>query len=285
MASKRPPSRILLLLLFPIFLLSQSTSSSSQEPGLVTYWGQTQYGDDGDIDLACILAPRITTCQGLGVKVFLSLGGDDDSLTYSLSSAADAKQVVGDLYYNFLAGHSCSGVNLLGNVVLDGIDLHIEAGGDDRTLYWDELHYYSQYNRFYLAASPRCHIPDSYMDKAIKTGLFDYLFVKFYDDERCMYDSSAANTTTNLFRSWDEWTTSFNVTKVYLGLPAAPEAAVSGGYIPMDVLNEQVIPYVSKASKYGGVTLWNRYYDYKIGYGENITLTSLRASKVYSAVV
>ncbi|KAG5606388.1 hypothetical protein H5410_027880 [Solanum commersonii] len=44
------------------------------------------------------------------------------------------------------------------------------------------------------------------------------------------------------------------------GLPAASRAAGSG-FIPSDVLVSQVLPAISGSPKYGGVTLWSKFYD------------------------
>ncbi|KAG6752767.1 hypothetical protein POTOM_042805 [Populus tomentosa] len=62
-------------------------------------------------------------------------------------------------------------------------------------------------------------------------------------------------------QSWSQWTTVQAINQVFLGLPAAPEAANSGGFIPADVLTSQVLPSVKNSPKYGGVMLWNKLLD------------------------
>lgn len=47
---------------------------------------------------------------------------------------------------------------------------------------------------------------------------------------------------------------------IFLGVPAAPEAANSG-YIPPDVLTSQVLPAIKTSPKYGGVMVWYRFFD------------------------
>ncbi|KAK6789557.1 hypothetical protein RDI58_013357 [Solanum bulbocastanum] len=44
------------------------------------------------------------------------------------------------------------------------------------------------------------------------------------------------------------------------GLPAASRAAGSD-FIPTDVLVSQVLPSISGSPRYGGVTLWSKFYD------------------------
>ncbi|CAO1942371.1 unnamed protein product [Urochloa humidicola] len=60
----------------------------------------------------------IKSCQSMGIKVFLSIGGGAGS--YGLSSPADARNVSKYLWDNYLGGDSKS--RPLGDAVLDGID-------------------------------------------------------------------------------------------------------------------------------------------------------------------
>ena len=90
-----------------------------------------------------------------------------------------------------------------------------------------------------MAATPQCSIPDYYLDKAIKTGLFNYIFVKFYNNPSCQYDQTNADATP-LLQSWDAWTSSVppELSILFWGLPAAPDAAPGGGYIsPNDLIS------------------------------------------------
>nr|POE60571.1 acidic endochitinase [Quercus suber] len=149
---------------------------------------------------------EIKACQGRGIKVFLSLGGYDGS--YTLSTADDAKQVANYLWKNYLGGH------------LNGI---------------------SQQKKVYLAAAPQCPFPDTHLDTAIKTDLFDYVWVQFYNNRDCQYAGNASN----LLNSWKTWTT-VQANQVFLGVPAAPEAAENCGFIPVDVLKNQVLPSIKR---------------------------------------
>ncbi|KAL6289121.1 hypothetical protein ACE6H2_006631 [Prunus campanulata] len=119
-------------------------------------------------------------------------------------------------------------------------------------------------SKVYLAAAPQCPFPDEHLDGAIATGLFDYVWVQFYNNPPCEF---ANNNATNLLSAWNQWT-STEATQVFLGLPAAPEAAPSGGFIPADTLKLQVLPNINSSSKYGGVMLWSKYYDK--GYSDSI---------------
>ncbi|XP_038709070.1 hevamine-A-like [Tripterygium wilfordii] len=206
----------------------------------------------------------IKNCQNHGIKVMLSIGGGFGS--YSLSSRADAKNVADYLWNNFLGGQSSS--RPLGDAVLDGIDFDIELGSNS---YYDDLaRYLSSYSnrgkKVYLTAAPQCPFPDDRLGNALNTGLFDYVWVQFYNNPPCQY---RAGNTNNLINSWKQWTTSIKAGSIFLGLPAAPAAARSG-YIPANVLTSQVLPAIKGSAKYGGIMLWSNYYDDKNGYSDSV---------------
>ncbi|KAI5347143.1 hypothetical protein L3X38_015022 [Prunus dulcis] len=212
-----------------------------------------------------IVSSGITSCQSQGVKVLLSLGGGIGN--YSLASPADARAVADYLWHNFLGGKKSTS-RPLGDAVLDGIDFDIELGS---TQYWDvlarSLKAYSKPRRaVYLAGAPQCPFPDKFLGVALNTGLFDYVWVQFYNNPQCQYSSG---NTDNLINSWNKWTTSIKAGLIFLGLPAAPEAAGSG-FIPATVLNSEVLPVIKKSPKYGGVMLWSKFYDDQSGYSSSI---------------
>uniref|UniRef100_A0A0V0IJS7 chitinase n=1 Tax=Solanum chacoense TaxID=4108 RepID=A0A0V0IJS7_SOLCH len=199
------------------------------------------------------LSNDIRACQSRGIKVMLSLGGGVGS--YSLSSANDARNVANYLWNNYLGGQSTS--RPLGDAILDGIDFDIERG---TTQHWDELARalsgFSQQRKVYLTAAPQCPFPDSWLNGALSTGLFDYVWVQFYNNPPCQYSGGSVE---NLKSYWNKWT-AIQAGKIFLGLPAAPGAAGSG-FIPSDVLVSQVLPAISGSPKYGGVMLWSKFYD------------------------
>lgn len=207
----------------------------------------------------------IKSCQRLGIKVMLSIGGGVGS--YGLSSPADAKQVAAYLWNNYLGGTSPS--RPLGDAVLDGIDFDIESGG---SMYWDDLaRYLKAYSRqgrkpVYLTAAPQCPFPDASLGGALSTGLFDYVWVQFYNNPPCQYSSGGG--VGNLARAWKQWT-AIPAGRVFLGLPAAPQAAGSGFVAASDLVS-QVLPVVKKSTKYGGIMLWSRYYDGLTGYSDKV---------------
>ncbi|CAL9768868.1 unnamed protein product, partial [Musa acuminata subsp. burmannicoides] len=200
------------------------------------------------------LSSDIISCQhDYNVKVMLSLGGAFGN--YRLVSKKDAWNVATYVWNNFLGGSSPD--RPLGEAVLDGVDFDIEGGS---RFYWDDLArflnaYSTPEQKVYLSAAPQCPMPDYFLQAAIDTGLFDYLWVQFYNN----YCQFSPNDVGTFLQVWNQWT-STSVSEVFLGLPASPEAAGSGYVTPDDLINN-VLPFVKGSSKYGGVMLWNRYYD------------------------
>ncbi|KAL5571522.1 hypothetical protein UlMin_021119 [Ulmus minor] len=221
----------------------------NNQPPLINLAGHCDPTNNG----CAYFSNEIKDCQAKGIKVMLSIGGASGS--YYLSSADEARGVAQYLWNNFLGGQSDS--RPLGDAILDGIDFDIEGGA---TQYWDELakalSQYSQQKKVYLTAAPQCPIPDAYLGNALNTGLFDYVFVQFYNNPPCQYSGNADN----LKSYWNQWT-SINAGQIFLGLPASEEAAKYGGYIPSDVLSSEVLPAIKSSAKYGGVMLWSTRYD------------------------
>ncbi|KAK5834181.1 acidic endochitinase-like [Gossypium arboreum] len=210
------------------------------------------------------LSSDIKSCQAQGIKVILSLGGGAGS--YFLASSDDARRVAAYLWNNFLGGQSAS--RPFGDAILDGIDFDIEGGTNQ---HWDDLaKYLSGYSqrsrKVYLTVAPQCPFPDAWVGGALKTGLFDYVWVQFYNNPQCQYTDGDI---TNLENAWKQWTTNVPATKIFLGLPASPEAAGSG-FIPESDLISQVLPAIRGSAKYGGVMLWSKYYDDQTGYSSAI---------------
>ncbi|XP_078164956.1 hevamine-A-like [Carex rostrata] len=286
-----------ILSLLTIPLLLSLLTASAQAGSIAVYWGQN--GNEGTLADTCAtgnyafvmlaflttfgngqtpvlnlaghcdpasgtctgLTSDIQSCQSMGIKVILSLGGASGS--YQLTSTSDAQNVADYLWNNYLGGSSSS--RPLGSAVLDGIDFDIESGSSD--YYGDLANSLKQYNsKVYLTAAPQCPYPDTYLGPALQTGLFDYVWVQFYNNAPCQYSSGDI---TNLVNSWNTWTSSFQVTNVFLGIPASTDAAGSG-YIPPNDLTSQVLPAIKGSSKYGGIMLWNRYYDLQNNYSAQV---------------
>ena len=206
----------------------------------------------------------IKNCQGQGIKVMLSIGGGDGS--YTLTSDDDARTVADYIWNNFLGGWSSS--RPLGDAVLDGIDFDIEQGDSHYAALARRL---SQYNnrggkRVYLTAAPQCPFPDHWLNDALRTGLFDYVWIQFYNNPSCEFSSRSRG---GFRMAWRKWTSSIQARKFFLGLPAS-RAAAGSGYISPETLRSEVLPFIKGFEGYGGVMLWDRYNDVQSGYSSAI---------------
>ena len=287
--------------LLPILLLA-GMASISRAGNIAVYWGQN--GGEGTLADACnsglyayvmvsflstfgkgqdpvinlaghcdaitarncnIFSADIMTCQSKGVKVLLSLGGATTS-TYGLSSTEDAQSVATYLWDNFLGGSSAS--RPLGDAVLDGIDFDIETRDPS---HWDELanllsQYSAQGKKVYLTAAPQCPYPDASLGPALQTGLFDDVWVQFYNNPQCEYTGG------DLQGAWNTWTGSVKVSgSFYLGVPASNSKDNAGsGYISPADLTSVVLPGVQAASNYGGIMVWDRYHDVQSSFSTQV---------------
>lgn len=205
------------------------------------------------------LSTQIKACQNLEVKVFLSVGGVEPN--YSLDSQEDADFLVQYLWDNFLGGTSDS--RPLGDVYLDGIDFAIESGSN---AYWEyvarklyEFNAGPGRKKLYLTTAPKCQIPDYYMDSAIRLGIFDYVWVKFFNDSSCQYTKISNDFGTNsekLLASWHQWHDYPGINKLVMGTPSYPEATPGGGYMEVDPYYYFVLPILQKSKKFGGTMFW-----------------------------
>ncbi|KAA8520704.1 hypothetical protein F0562_015024 [Nyssa sinensis] len=234
------------------------------------------------------LSSQIEYCQSLGVKVFVSIGGAQANLT----SEWDCTVVAYELWSKFLGGKSAD--RPLGNAVLDGVDFYVEGSPTRNTSYWGvlakELLVWSRETKVYLSATPQCVFPDYYLNDALQTGLFDYVWPEFYDNSPCEY-TGTEESIERLENAWQEWTRNINAT-FFLGLPASNDSgAATSGYIPPGELIDKILPIVSNNEpEFGGVMLWDRFYDKKTNYSSyiknypNVTVSDC-AIKPLSAII
>ncbi|KAJ9188272.1 hypothetical protein P3X46_003643 [Hevea brasiliensis] len=240
---------------------------------IVVYWGQDER--EGTLTATC------ATGQYQIVNIaFLSKFGNAQKPRIDLAGHCDAasngcQKISKDIKYcqnrgiknKFLGGHSNS--RPLGDAVLDGIDFDIEKGsGTHYAALAGRLSQLSRNRRkkVYLTAAPQCPFPDQYINGALSTGLFDYVWIQFYNNPSCEYSSSNPG---KFKRSWIKWKSSIPARKFFVDLPAS-HAAAGNGFAPTNELVSKVLPFVKGSSKYGGVMLWDRYNDLKNEYSSKI---------------
>ncbi|KAM3352736.1 hypothetical protein ACQJBY_024124 [Aegilops geniculata] len=249
--------------------LAKTCASGNYKFVVVAFLPQFGKGQKPELNLAghcdpssggCkILSKDIHSCQRRGVKVLLSLGGADGS--YGLSSRGDAHQVAVYLWNTYLGGTRSSS-RPLGDAVLDGIDFDIEKGGSK---FWGDLarDLKNLDKKVLLSAAPQCPFPDQWDDGAIRTGLFDFVWVQFYNNPECQISAGRGA----FLAAWKRWE-SLPIGKLFLGLPASKDAAGTG-FVPAGKL-KSVLPLIKGTPKYGGVMLWAKFYDDHTGYSSAI---------------
>ncbi|XP_050878790.1 acidic endochitinase [Lathyrus oleraceus] len=257
--------------------LTQTCATENYSYVIIAFMNKFGNGTTPEINLAdhcdpysndCVmLRTDIKNCQAKGIKVLLSIGGADGE--YGLVSTDDAKNVSDYLWNKFLGGNSS--LRPFGDAILDGIDFDIEKSLKGKQQHWDELaiflkSYRNSTQHVYLSAAPQCPFPNGDLGAALDMGVFDYVWIQFYNNPECEYNQNDVN---RLLDSWKRWTESLTVGKLFLGLPGSP-AAADNGYIPVDLLCEIVLPVVAMSRNYGGVMLWATYYDKQSGYSSYI---------------
>jgi len=124
----------------------------------------------------------IQTCQAAGKKILLSLGGAAGSYGFTSDSQAES---FADQLWNLFGGGS-SDTRPFGDAIIDGFDLDIEGGsttGYAAFINQMRSHYASDTSKeYYISGAPQCPLPDAYLNTALTTAHFDFIFVQFYNN-------------------------------------------------------------------------------------------------------
>ncbi|KAJ9645557.1 hypothetical protein H2204_001138 [Knufia peltigerae] len=139
-------------------------------------------------------AAQISSCQSLGKKVLISMGGAYSNL--QISSADQATQAARLLWNLFLGGTDATTAPLrpYGSVILDGIDLDNEKPANAqympslmtalRTLMATDSR-----KPYYLSAAPQCPQPDQSILVPDLVNVIDFFNVQFYNNPSCQLDA------------------------------------------------------------------------------------------------
>ncbi|CAO2144649.1 unnamed protein product [Urochloa humidicola] len=279
------------LLLAAAFLLSHLAAGglAATGPGdIAVYWGR--HKDEGTLREACDTGAYTTVlisflsafghgtytldlsghpvagvgddikhCQSKGILVLLSIGGQGGE--YWLPSSQAAADLADYLWNAFLAGGRAGVTRPFGDAQVNGIDFFIDQGA---TEHYDELaRLLYGYNKYYrgggitLTATPRCAYPDNRLTAALATGLFNRIHVRMFGgDLQCEWGQ---------FDSWNKWATAYPGSRVFVGVVASPEAD-KDAYLFQKDLYYGILQFAEKLPNYGGLMIWDRYYDKKNHY-------------------
>ncbi|EAZ07647.1 xylanase inhibitor protein 2-like [Oryza sativa Japonica Group] len=259
--------------------------------GLAIYWGRHADADEGTLRQACdtgryttviitfynvfgyhpgnynldisghdvtAVGADIIHCQkSRNVTILLAIGGYGGG--YSLPTSQSAADVADNLWNAFLAGRRAGVSRPFGHeAAVDGVDFFIDQGGAD---HYDELarrlHGYGA--GVIWTATTRCSYPDHRLEKALATKVFDRIHVRMYGageiERRCVISSRY---------SWEKWAAAYPGSKVYIGLVASPEQ--DEAWVFQKDLYYEYLQFVTKLPNYGGLAVYDRYYDKKANY-------------------
>ncbi|CAL4993438.1 unnamed protein product [Urochloa decumbens] len=200
----------------------------------------------------------IKHCQSAGISISLSIRGN-----HSLPNKQSALDLFDHIWNAYLCGSHKGVRRPFGDAVLDGVDLFFEQGipAKNYDVLARELAKHSNggvtKKPIRLTATLPCGfiIHHTNGGVVITTGIYERIHVRFFDDDDHTdhYNSYSED-------AWDSWTAAYPSSRIFLGLPASQEAAKEGYLYPKS-LYYGVLPVVQKAANYGGVMLWDRYYD------------------------
>ncbi|PRP88040.1 glycoside hydrolase family 18 protein [Planoprotostelium fungivorum] len=212
------------------------------------------------------LVPGIKKCQANGKKVLLSIGGATGFSSFP--SEQSARDFAGTLWNMFLGGVDSGFPRPLGDAVFDGIDFDIENGGK---AYYDVLarelkeKYFKMIpgRQFYLSSAPQCEFPDRMLGDVLETGLFDYVFIQFYNNW-CGVKNYGNQWAWN-WPTWEALAAKHPGMQLFLGVPA--DTYAGGGYVDVNGLSK-ILDDISKSPYYGGVMIWDATVSKVNGFGE-----------------
>ncbi|KAI9668498.1 MAG: hypothetical protein M1829_005376 [Trizodia sp. TS-e1964] len=209
----------------------------------------------------------IPLCQSKGKKILLSIGGGWPQ-DYKLDNDQSGINFANFLWGAFgPADPKWTGPRPFGNAVVDGFDFDIEYNGPVgyvaminrlRTLYA------TANKTFYITGAPQCIVPDENMGDIIKHTGFDFLFIQFYNTDGCSARDYIAATPNTHF-TYSDWVTFIQAsanpkTKIFIGLPAAPAAAINPKYYLTPSEAKTLINAFKSSRLFGGAMLWESTY-------------------------
>ncbi|SCU93076.1 LAFA_0F14554g1_1 [Lachancea sp. 'fantastica'] len=196
------------------------------------------------------IANDIKTCQNLGKKVLLSIGGSTG--LYGFQNDNQASEFATTLWNTFAGGSSTE--RPFNDAVVDGFDFDIEnrnATGYSALAKTLKDHFSKANKPYYLSAAPQCFYPDASVGDLLASVELDFIFIQFYNNA-CNVDAHF---------NWDTWaqmalTGTNSKAKLFLGLAGSPSAAASG-YLPDLDKVRSTIDTISKGTNFGGIMLWD----------------------------
>ncbi|KAF8658469.1 hypothetical protein HU200_058922 [Digitaria exilis] len=211
----------------------------------------------------------IKHCQLVGIPVSLSVRGTNN---YSLPNGNNqsALDLANHVWNAYLGGYRNGVHRPFGDAKLDGADLFLERGVTTSKPYYDMIGRElakligmgtgNNWKAIHVTAT----LPCAFVMNHPAMSHYERIHVRFFDED-------GHNNGCNAYSEevWDRWAATYPSSRIFLGLPASPEAAKEGYLYPKS-LYYGVLPIVQKAANYGGVMLWDRYYDKSANYSSYV---------------
>ncbi|TDZ13372.1 putative endochitinase [Colletotrichum spinosum] len=205
------------------------------------------------------LNAQIPVCQQqYGKKILLSLGGG--VTTYQLTGRNEGELLATYLWHMFgPKSPDWTGPRPFDN---DNSEGYIALVRLLRSLFQ------SASKPYYLTGAPQCIVPDANMAAMISATQFDMIFVQFYNTPSCSAATWAAANPSYAagqpyqeagftYDAWAQWlsNTPSRDAKIYITLPASPDAASDGNYITPEQTKSLVGAFYCRPS-FGGIAVW-----------------------------
>ena len=209
-----------------------------------------------------LLAKNITTCQSLGKKVLLSLGGATGVTNFT--SDAQATDFASNLWNLFGGGTNNPDMRPFGSVKIDGFDVDNE---DHSTLHYNtfvsalrKTYSGDTTKQYYISGAPQCPRPDASIPLAAMQTM-DFVFVQFYNNAMAGCDIGQPGFIDSL-KTWSgdlsgNSTVAGKGPKLYIGAPACEECAGKGYLEPANMTSVIKSAMTAGIPNFGGVMLWD----------------------------
>lgn len=227
------------------------------------------FGDNSGLLHCSDIAADIKTCQSLGKKVLLSLGGASGA--YGFTNNDEAETFAETLWNTFGEGSTTD--RPFDSAVVDGFDFDIENNNNvGYAALVNKLRdlFKKGSKQYYISAAPQCPYPDYSVGDLLANAEVDFAFIQFYNNY-CNVDKQF---------NWNDWekyasTVSPNPNiKLFLGLPGSPTAAGSG-FISDLTLLQNTVNTIKTTKNFAGIAIWDasQAYSYQVdgkSYIENV---------------
>uniref|UniRef100_A0A0E0MIC0 GH18 domain-containing protein n=1 Tax=Oryza punctata TaxID=4537 RepID=A0A0E0MIC0_ORYPU len=226
-----------------LLLLAAPPPATADDPGLAVYWGR--HKEEGSLREACDTG-RYTTV----IITFYNVFGYG---RYSLDISGHPLTTVGaDIKHC-----QSKGITVLLAIGGQGGGYSLPTNASAADVADNLWNAYLGGHRVgvLLPATTRCSYPDHRLEKALATGLFARIHVRMFGDEQC---------TMSPRYSWEKWAAAYPGSKVYIGLVASWEQ--DSAWMFQKDLYYEMLQFVRSLPNYGGLAIYDRYYDKKANY-------------------